>query len=522
MSFSSRPSPSQSTTAFLRYTFIAGTGVLLVSALMMFGIEASYDPGEIIDGSNSVLNPDGGTYMSNQSGDVAWSITSNEYTQFETVTDIGGANQPWTYMENANTEPTGLEDPNDTQAGGGCVNTDIVTDADGGFDYAYYAVIDPDGTADNGDEILAFALRISDQVSGAFTFSMLLDADNDMGSDPNAVCGNPGFEYEIQISTQSNAVNVYNIDGCAGISDCDLLQGGDATICEPCNTGAIQVAAGSSGCTASNLDPVFWMGHVNFSDLAGVNSTDDFRITYATTTSPNTVIYKGTNVADISGIGDPDEISPGCDCAAVCAGSGCADCEKDCALACASANRAVLPVEWLDLSARDESGLIRLEWTTAMEINNDVFEIQRYEEEMGFVAVGTVDGAGASDIPVSYEFSIPGREVPTEYFRIRQVDFDGLSSYSDVLEVAIQEASNQLIAGFDPQQDEIFWKWDGSNSQSSILKVMSLNGQVISSQTMLQSNGAIPADRLPSGIYMIQMINQENGKRFTRKVKVLH
>jgi len=218
--------------------------------------------GSIEKGSSTVLdkNSDGYFTIYNGSG---FTLSSNEYTEFEVLTGAGGADKDWTRLAGS--------DPNaDLQAGGGCGNTDIVNDGDGGSDYAYYSIIDPDGIADNGDERLVFALRIANKINGAFGFSFLLDTDNNCStSDPNSVCGNPCFEYEVQLETNNSGGNVvlYKIDGCYGTSDCTTAHGAGAVVCNPCNSEGLQVCAGSSACSGS--DPVFWVYYINFSQIRG-------------------------------------------------------------------------------------------------------------------------------------------------------------------------------------------------------------------------------------------------------------
>lgn len=509
--------------SLVSFSFLAALSVF--GLIYLFEISANYDPGEIIDGTNTVLNPDGGSFMSNLSGDVTWTATDNEFTQFEIVSGVGGANVSWRVLENAGTEPTGNEDPDDISAGGNCGNSDIVVDSDGGFDYAYYSIIDPDLIADNGDEVLAFAIRIANKVSGAFTFSLLLDAGNDIGSDVNEVCGNPGFEYEIQISTQGNQVNLFNIDGCAGNSDCDALNGGGSTaiVCEPCNTGAIQVRAASSACTANNLDPVFWMGHIPFSQLAGVNASDNFRLVVATTTSPNEVIYKGTNVSDYGGIGDPNNVSD-CDCAAECSGSSCSDCERDCAFSCAVTQPNPFPVEWLGLEGLVADDHVVIQWITASELNNHYFEVEQYKPESGYTSLGKVEGGGTSDLPQTYTFTTPVSSEKETYYRIKQVDFDGKSSYSNVIEVSSVELFFTWNVFFNPNEDQIEVSLQAQQATDIELNLFSINGVEMSRQKITieggQSKFQVQTAGLSNGVYLIKVMDAESQQTRTKQVVI--
>ncbi|MDW3649043.1 MAG: hypothetical protein R8P61_18375 [Bacteroidia bacterium] len=396
-----------------------------------FGQGACSDPGAILTGSSITLDPNSDGYFSSYSSS-GYTLSRNEFTEFEVLTGAGGADLSWTPLP-------GNDPNNDLSSGGGCGNTDIVTDTDGGSDYAYYSVVDPDGTADNGDEYLAFALRISNKINGAFGFSFLMDSDNNCGgSDGNAVCGNPCFEYEVQLST-SNAggdVELYNVDGCYGTSDCNTAAGGDATICAPCNSEGIQVCADSTACGNGG---VFWVFYINFSQIPSANSTSSFSLTPASNTSGNQIIYKSANVSDYGGLDDINDIGAGsCGCTVTCSGSSCSKCEQDCAFSCAAEVNSVnppLPLRWLDLKLEEFRGKVKLKWQVAEEYNNESFIIERRSPSGNFAEIGSVLSRGNSSGIRQYEYLDDNPDVGPLFYRIKQVDIDGSFSYSLVRQI---------------------------------------------------------------------------------------
>lgn len=90
-----------------------------------------------------------------------------------------------------------------------------------------------------------------------------------------------------------------------------------------------------------------------------------------------------------------------------------------------------LPIELVDFNVSCvENGRIALEWATLSELNNDYFEIQRSTDGMNYEKIGIVDGAGNSSSYLEYlEFDHQAK-AGINYYRLRQVDFDGASSYS--------------------------------------------------------------------------------------------
>ncbi|MEZ4828790.1 MAG: T9SS type A sorting domain-containing protein [Bacteroidia bacterium] len=460
--------------------------------------------GSIERGTSSILDPNSDGYFSVYNGS-GYTITSNEYTEFEPITGAGGADVEWTRIN-------GIDPPSDLQASGGCGNTDIVTDGDGGADYAYYSIADPDGTANNGDEILAVAIRISDKVSGAFGFLFLLDTDNNCETgDPNNVCGNPCFEYEVELVTGNTGgnVNLYYVDGCYGTSDCNTAHGAGSVVCQPCNTESIQVCAGSSACGTGS--PVLWVFYIQFSQLSGLSPTSTFRIVPASNTSGNPVIYKSANVSDYGGIDDINDIGGSCNCTVICSGNPCVNCEQDCALGCAAANNGInepLPVELLHFEGKTQSEGVHLFWSTARENQNKGFEIERATEDRVFTSVGWVNGSGDTQAQTDYTyFDVPPGYENHYYYRLRQNDFNGESAYSQVIEVFLPE--NKVRASYMPYLREIYiWKKPSDPVRVSVIDIA---GKIIFAAEVSgqEKETIVRLPALPGGVYFFAIYNRE-------------
>lgn len=92
----------------------------------------------------------------------------------------------------------------------------------------------------------------------------------------------------------------------------------------------------------------------------------------------------------------------------------------------------VLPVEFGEFTLAIVEDAVRLDWTTFTEVNNDYFTIQRSVDGVRFEDIGRVGGAGFSNNMHEYtftdDFPLPG----ILYYRIRQTDFDGKISFSEV------------------------------------------------------------------------------------------
>lgn len=104
------------------------------------------------------------------------------------------------------------------------------------------------------------------------------------------------------------------------------------------------------------------------------------------------------------------------------------------ALASATTSNA-LPIELLDFTAANMGAFVHVTWSTASETNNDFFTIQRSHNGSEFASVGTVKGAGSSRKHLDYSFADETPLAGVSYYRLKQTDFDGKTSYSKVVKI---------------------------------------------------------------------------------------
>ena len=105
------------------------------------------------------------------------------------------------------------------------------------------------------------------------------------------------------------------------------------------------------------------------------------------------------------------------------------------------------PVELVSFTADFYNGKVNLSWTTATEINNKGFEIQKKDKSKNddWINLGFVSGNGTTTNTHTYYFSYEGNESGIYQFRLKQIDFDGTISYSDIAEVDIPVAEDFIL-----------------------------------------------------------------------------
>lgn len=104
---------------------------------------------------------------------------------------------------------------------------------------------------------------------------------------------------------------------------------------------------------------------------------------------------------------------------------------------------APLPIELLSFTGEPENSAVRLNWITASEINNDYFDIERSKDGKEFVSIQKVRGSGTTTNMMTYGITdyepLQGRS----FYRLKQVDYDGKFTYSDIVPVKFS-SSRQL------------------------------------------------------------------------------
>jgi len=105
----------------------------------------------------------------------------------------------------------------------------------------------------------------------------------------------------------------------------------------------------------------------------------------------------------------------------------------------------VLPVELTSFNAEALDQKVILKWTTATELNNNGFEIQRRVAESDFATVGFVKGEGTTTNQKEYSY-IDKDLIDGKYFyRLKQVDYNGSYEYSDVIEVDVRSLNEYAL-----------------------------------------------------------------------------
>ena len=119
-------------------------------------------------------------------------------------------------------------------------------------------------------------------------------------------------------------------------------------------------------------------------------------------------------------------------------------------------NCSLLPVELLSFSSVLKNEEVLLNWATASETNNDFFSVERSSNGNKFNVLSEIKGAGNSTIQNNYSFAdfIPLGGV--SYYRLKQTDFNGKESYSEIIAVNNKNKNSIQLISYFVNDDKIF------------------------------------------------------------------
>ena len=168
-----------------------------------------------------------------------------------------------------------------------------------------------------------------------------------------------------------------------------------------------------------------------------------------------------------------------------------------------------LPIELLTFDALlNKDDQVELSWATATEINNDFFTIEKSNDGVNFEIQGYVDGAGNSNNLLFYESldKLPFEGV--SYYRLKQTDFDGQFSYSDIKIIRREKAALNTFTVFpNPAINHFYVKFDEEVEAQSLF-IIDMNGKVV------REIAIATVETVGAGLIKIDRLSMEAGMYF--------
>lgn len=169
----------------------------------------------------------------------------------------------------------------------------------------------------------------------------------------------------------------------------------------------------------------------------------------------------------------------------------------------------LFPVTMGDFDAENKEDKVRLRWNTHSEVNNEAFYVERSADGENFTTIDRVSGAGNSITEINYEVFDASPLEGISHYRLKQVDFDGGYSYSDV--VAVSRGVDFSLMDVFPSpasvNDQVRIRLALESNQKVQLRVSNLVGQQVMAKDYDLQQGIqtldLPSHNWSAGVYYV-------------------
>ena len=180
---------------------------------------------------------------------------------------------------------------------------------------------------------------------------------------------------------------------------------------------------------------------------------------------------------------------------------------------------AVLPVELLSFSGEALEDINRLYWSTDNEVNNEGFFVEKSRNGLIFESIGFVKSK--EEVSADYVFDDNNPWNGSNYYKLKQVDFDGSSRYSHIIHL-VRQADFDFRVVENPFRHTLYIVIDSNTDIDGNISIFAINGQIVYEQDHFVESGStelqFDMDNIFPGNYIIRFLDKANKTYLTKKI----
>lgn len=180
----------------------------------------------------------------------------------------------------------------------------------------------------------------------------------------------------------------------------------------------------------------------------------------------------------------------------------------------------VLPITLSRFEVKRKDAVGLLYWNTASEHNNAYFSIERSADGRNFEAIGQIRGAGNTYEPQNYAYTDERPLKGLNYYRLKQVDFDGTHTYSRVASVVFGHNGDIRFLP-SPATDLLQVLLEEPAPEGTLYEVFDQYGRFIKSGIFVAESKTCELDlsALPQGSYLFRLVQEQSvrSKQFLKQ-----
>ncbi|MEZ4960182.1 MAG: T9SS type A sorting domain-containing protein [Saprospiraceae bacterium] len=162
----------------------------------------------------------------------------------------------------------------------------------------------------------------------------------------------------------------------------------------------------------------------------------------------------------------------------------------------------VLPIELLYFYGEKAERGVQLYWETATEINNSHFEVEWSTDGRAFQKIGRVAGAGTTTQAQQYGLLHETPSIGNNYYRLKQVDFDGKYEHSRIVNIRYQPTDIGYSIYPNPSADFVVIENAG---EEGLVEIFDVHGRFIESFQLQSNSSKHSLAGLPKGTYFLKI-----------------
>lgn len=177
-----------------------------------------------------------------------------------------------------------------------------------------------------------------------------------------------------------------------------------------------------------------------------------------------------------------------------------------------------LPIQLLQFTATPKNKNVVCQWSTASEINNAYFTVEKSKDASSFEYVGVVNGQGNSSTIQNYALTDTNPFNNISYYRLKQTDYNGNFTYSEIKVVNMVNNETSISVSVFPNPVADFLNIVATQYPLQI-SIADATGKTLKEFEMNEANFKIDFTAFAQGIYYVNCSNQSGERNIQKVVK---